>query len=58
MFGCRSTLAGNGMWLAEVGTFEIGCSCLVVCLLKVLCSNIARIPQFWQTTVVRSCGFI
>jgi hypothetical protein len=44
------------MWLAEVGAFYVVCSFLVECLLKVLCSKVVEMPQFWQTTVVRRCG--
>jgi uncharacterized membrane protein YedE/YeeE len=50
-------LTANGMWLAEVGAFYVVCSFLVECLLKVLCSKIVLMPQFWQTMVVRRCGF-
>jgi hypothetical protein len=46
-------LSHNGMWLAEVGEFEVGCSCLVGCLKKAEMLKLALLPQFWQTTVVR-----
>jgi hypothetical protein len=47
------SISYNGMWLAEVGEFEVGCSCLVGCLKKAEMLKLALLPQFWQTTVVR-----